>query len=213
MHLRTQGLWAIEVHLPSEWSSTAITLTRRRQSTNQTSTILWHSASKIICGVSAHSDSGRESNSEMQRVRALFDCGATSIIMTPRLHNWLGISHLAALITILAMTGGVMQHAKDSRKTQITVQYLDYLALVDRSDVLVVPMRAYDLVLGLPWLPKPNPSAKCNSVQKLTAHLPDTPVALTTASKYFQMLLAPPGGLESALRLGKSMLMCFWMHL
>jgi hypothetical protein len=34
---------------------------------------------------------------------------------------------------------------------QITVQCMDYLAPVDRSDVLVMPMRAYNLVLGLPW--------------------------------------------------------------
>jgi hypothetical protein len=47
-----------------------------------------------------------------------------------------------------------MQHAKDSRKTRITVQYLDYHAPVDKSDVLVVPMPAYDRVLGLPWFPK-----------------------------------------------------------
>ena len=86
----------------------------------------------------------------MQCVRAIVDCGATSIFMTPRLLKRLGISHQAALITTLAMTGGVIQHAKDSRKTRITVQCVDYLAPVDRSDVLVVPMRAYDLVLGLP---------------------------------------------------------------
>jgi len=50
-----------------------------------------------------------------------------------------------------------MQHAKDSRKTWITVQCVDSLTLVDRSNVLVVPMRTYDLVLGLPWFPKQNP--------------------------------------------------------
>jgi hypothetical protein len=55
------------------------------------------------------------------------------------------------------MTGSVMQHAKDNRKTRTTVQYLDYLAPVDRSDVLVEPMRAYDLVLGLPWFARQNP--------------------------------------------------------
>ena len=55
------------------------------------------------------------------------------------------------------MTGGVMQHAKDGRKTRIAVQYLNYLTPVDRSEVLVVPIRAYDLVLGLPWFPKQNP--------------------------------------------------------
>jgi len=50
-----------------------------------------------------------------------------------------------------------MPHAKDSRKTRITVQCVDYLAPVDISDVLVVPMWAYDSVLGLPWFPEQNP--------------------------------------------------------
>jgi len=46
-------------------------------------------------------------------------------------------------------------------------------------------------------------SAKCKSVQKPYANLPDTPVALTSASKYFQMLPGLPGALWSALRLSK----------
>jgi len=50
-----------------------------------------------------------------------------------------------------------MQHAKNSRKTRITVQCLDYLTPVDRSDVVVMPMWADDLVLGLQWFPKQNP--------------------------------------------------------
>jgi hypothetical protein len=40
------------------------------------------------------------------------------------------------------------------KKMRITVQYLDDLAPVDKSDVLVVPMRAYDSVRGLPWFHK-----------------------------------------------------------
>ena len=52
------------------------------------------------------------------------------------------------------MTASVMQHSNDSRTTRITVQYLHYLALVSRSDGLVMPMQAYDLVLDLPWFPK-----------------------------------------------------------
>jgi hypothetical protein len=56
-------------------------------------------------------------------------------------------------------------------------------------------------------------SAKCNSVRKPYANLPDTPVALASASKYFQMLPAPPGALQSALRLCKSSLTCSSKHL
>jgi len=51
-------------------------------------------------------------------------------------------------------------------------------------------------------------SAKCKSVRKPHANLPDTPVALTSASKYFQILSGPPGALQSALRLCKSVLRC-----
>jgi hypothetical protein len=47
-------------------------------------------------------------------------------------------------------------------------------------------------------------SAKCNSVRKPYANLSDTPVALASASKYFQMLSAPPAALINALRLCKS---------
>jgi len=74
--------------------------------------------------------------------------------MAPRLLKRLGISHEAAHITSLSLDGKVMQHAKDSRKTRITIQYLDYLAPDNESDVLVIQMSAYDLVLGLPWFHK-----------------------------------------------------------
>jgi len=56
-------------------------------------------------------------------------------------------------------------------------------------------------------------SAKCKSVRKPHANLPDTPVALTSASKYFQVLPGPPGALQCALRLCKSILRCSWKHL
>jgi len=55
-------------------------------------------------------------------------------------------------------------------------------------------------------------SAKCISVQKPHTNLPDTPVALTSASKYFQMLPGPPGALQCALRLCNSILRCTWKH-
>jgi len=49
-------------------------------------------------------------------------------------------------------------------------------------------------------------SAKCKSVRKLHGNLPATPVALTSASKYLQMLPGPPGALQSAPRQCKSIL-------
>jgi hypothetical protein len=44
----------------------------------------------------------------------------------------------------------VIVHARESRKTAMTVQFMDHLAPVLEPEVLVVPMRAYDLELGLP---------------------------------------------------------------
>ena len=55
--------------------------------------------------------------------------------------------------------------------------------------------------------------AKCNSVWKSDAILPDTLGDLTSASEYFQMLPDPPGAKESTLRLCKSILRCSVNHL
>jgi hypothetical protein len=50
----------------------------------------------------------------------------------------------------------------------------------------------------------PSTSATFQSVQKPHVHLPDTPVVLTSTSKYFQILPDPPGALPGALRLCRS---------
>jgi len=56
-------------------------------------------------------------------------------------------------------------------------------------------------------------SAKCKSVWKPCANLPDTLIAGARASKYFKMLPAPPGALQSTPRCCESILLCFWKHL
>jgi len=94
---------------------------------------------------------------QMECVRAIVDCGSTSISMTLRLLKHLGISQQAPHITTLSMNGGVVQYGKDTgTKTRITVKYLEYLAPVYLSDVLVVAMRAYNLIRSLPWFHKQN---------------------------------------------------------
>jgi hypothetical protein len=50
-----------------------------------------------------------------------------------------------------------MVSAKESWKTSISVQYFEHLAPVDEPGALIVPMKAYDLVLGLPWFKGRNP--------------------------------------------------------
>jgi hypothetical protein len=87
------------------------------------------------------------------RVKALIDCGATSlsIFASPRLIEILGLGTQQAHTTIYGLDGNIRSHVKDSRKTRLSVSYFEHKQPVDESDVLIVPMTAYDLVLGLPW--------------------------------------------------------------
>jgi len=76
---------------------------------------------------------------------------ATSIFISLQILNRLGLSHEAAQITTHGLHCQVMVHTKESRKTAMTVEYIDHLAPVHEPEVLVVPIRASNLVLGLPW--------------------------------------------------------------
>jgi len=56
-------------------------------------------------------------------------------------------------------------------------------------------------------------AAKCKSVRKPYTKLPDSQVALISASKYFQMLPGPPAALQTAVQLCKSIFRCSRKHL
>jgi len=99
----------------------------------------------------------------MQHVRALIDCGVTSIVMAPRLRKRLGLAEEPAYVTTLGLHGQVMAHVSDSRKTEFMVQYMEHLSPVQEAEVLVVPMGAYDLVLGLPWFQSRKPDVNSQS--------------------------------------------------
>jgi hypothetical protein len=143
-----------------------------------------HMLSQYLCGTETpdsahiiHEIQIRDKDIKMHRVRALIHCGATSIFMAPRLLKKLGISHEAAHITALGLGGQIMQHAKDSRKTSITVQYMEHLAPVTEPEVLVVPMGAYVIVPGLPWFRARIPEIVWN-LRRLTAlRSPNSPQA------------------------------------
>jgi hypothetical protein len=91
------------------------------------------------------------------RVKALIDCGATSIFASPKLIEILGLQTQQAHTTTYGLDGNVMSHAKDSRKTCLSVSYFEHEQPGDESDVLIVPMTAYAVVLGLPWFKARNP--------------------------------------------------------
>jgi hypothetical protein len=95
----------------------------------------------------------------MRTVKALIDCGASSFFISPKLVQLLGLRKqtVPAYTTTRGLDGKILAHARDSRKLSLDFQYLPELALMQESDVLVVKMTAYDLVLGLPWFERHNP--------------------------------------------------------
>jgi len=68
-----------------------------------------------------------------------------------------------------------MAPASESRKTAFTVHYMEHLSQVQDREVLVVPMRAYDLFLGLPWLQSRNPDVDWHSCRLLALRIPEGP--------------------------------------
>jgi len=115
-------------------------------------------SSQYLCGTERldsahiiHEVLVRNIHGNMQRVKALIDCGATSIFISPSLLRKLELRHEPAFTSTQGLNGQVMMSAKESRKASLLVQYFEHLKIVDESEVLVVPIKAYDLVLGLPW--------------------------------------------------------------
>jgi len=136
-------------------------------------------SSQYLCGTSRQDTSHivysvfiRDGRVEMQSMRALIDCGATSIFMAPRLRKRLGLADKPVYVTTLGLKGHLMAHASESRKTTFTVQYMEHLSPVQESEVLVVPMQAYDLVSGLPWFQSWNPDVDLQSGRLLALRPP-----------------------------------------
>jgi hypothetical protein len=92
-----------------------------------------------------------DSRGHLRSIRALVDCGATSIFVSPRLVERLGLSTRKANKTTLGINGQVLMHSDAAHATELTVQYMSHRAPIVESDVLVVPIQAYDMVLGTPW--------------------------------------------------------------
>jgi len=99
----------------------------------------------------------RNIHGNMQLVKAQIDSGATSIFISPSLLRKLELPHQPAFTSTQGFNGQVMMSAKQSRKASLLVQYFEHIKTVRESEVLVVPMKVYDLVLGLPWFKTRNP--------------------------------------------------------
>ena len=49
-----------------------------------------------------------------------------------------------------------MAHTSESQKMAFLVWYMEHVSPVQQWEVLAVPMRAYHLVLGMPWFQSKN---------------------------------------------------------
>ena len=123
----------------------------------------------VVCYIRIKDSKGRT-----KVIRALIDCGATSIFITPSLVKRLGLegSLQPAYTATRGIDGKVLREARDSCKLSINVQYFDHLAEVTENDCLVVPMQAYDIVLGLPWFRTRNPEIDWHRGQLLSLRTP-----------------------------------------
>jgi len=72
-----------------------------------------------------------------------------------------------------------MMSARESRKASLLVQYFEHLKPVDESEVLVVPMKAYDLILGLPWFKARNPEIDWTKGRLAALRTPNGPQRAT----------------------------------
>jgi len=77
--------------------------------------------------------------------------------MAPRLVRQLGLKDEPASTSTQGLNSHVMVSAHESQGTSIVVQYFEHLAPVNKPEVQIVPMKAYDLGLGLPWFRARNP--------------------------------------------------------
>jgi hypothetical protein len=138
-----------------------------------------HMSSQYLCGT-ARPDTQHviceiwiaDKDGKLRLVRALIDCGATSIFISPRLVKRLGIGTVPAGVSTHGLDGRIVAHARDSQKTGILVQYFNYLKPVMET-ALVVPMEAYDVVLGLPWFRTRHPDIDWTTGQLLCLRTPD----------------------------------------
>ena len=63
----------------------------------------------------------------------------------------------------------------ETRKASLLVQLFEHLKPVNESEVAVVPMKAYHLILGLPWFRVRNPDIDRTKVQLTTLRTPNGP--------------------------------------
>ena len=102
----------------------------------------------------------RVGSGENQCVQDLIRWGETSICMALGLGKQLSLPDEPAHVVTVVLNGQKMAHKDISEKPVVTVHYPDHIPPVQESEVLVVPMQAYNEVLGLRCYQSRNPDVE-----------------------------------------------------
>jgi hypothetical protein len=121
-----------------------------------------HMSSQYLCGTSRQDTFLiiqkvfiNDGHGEMECVNARIDCGPLNVVIAPTVRKRLGLADEPAYVITLGFNCHV--RASNICKTAFRVKYVGHLSLVRESQVAVLPMPAYDMVLVLDWLHSNNP--------------------------------------------------------
>jgi gag-polyprotein putative aspartyl protease len=120
-------------------------------------------SSQYLCGTERKSSAhvtltaraaapGKDSGN--REISVLLDCGASSNFISPELARDLGCTLRRAYTTTYGLDGNILSDAFSSRRTAISLEHAEHAYEID---ALVVPLTAYQLVLGMPWFRAQNP--------------------------------------------------------
>jgi len=150
-------------------------------------------SSVYLCGASRLDTSNiihevliRDGSGEMQRVRDIINCGTMSISVALRLRGWLGLVYEPAFVTTLGLNGPVMAPANECPKRAFTVQYIAHLSPLEETEVVFVPMWAYDLGLWLPKFQSRNPDVDWQRGWLLALRIPGAAEVVSVNSVHRQ---------------------------
>jgi hypothetical protein len=90
-------------------------------------------------------------------ITVLLDCGARANFISPELGKALGCKLRRAYTTTYGLDGNILSDAFSSRSTAIALEHAQATHAYE-VDALVVPLTAYQLVLGMPWLRAQQPA-------------------------------------------------------
>lgn len=90
-------------------------------------------------------------------ITVLLDCGASANFISPELAQALGCKLRRAYTTTYGLDGNILSDAFSSRRTAIALEHAQATHAYE-IDALVVPLTAYQLVLGMPWFRAQQPA-------------------------------------------------------